>query len=124
MENEAQVREVVENWARAIREHDLEGVFANHSKDVVMFDVPPPLQLKGMAAYKSSWELFFQYQQKGLFNLNELTITAGGDVAFCHSIATCGTGPEDSFEVRLTVGLKKIDGQWTITHEHHSAPAE
>jgi ketosteroid isomerase-like protein len=27
-------------------------------------------------------------------------------------------------DFRLTVGLRKIDGQWTITHEHHSVPAE
>jgi ketosteroid isomerase-like protein len=24
---------------------------------------------------------------------------------------------------RLTIGLRKIDGRWTITHEHHSVPA-
>jgi ketosteroid isomerase-like protein len=23
----------------------------------------------------------------------------------------------------LTVGLRKIDGRWQITHEHHSVPA-
>jgi len=23
----------------------------------------------------------------------------------------------------LMIGLRKIDGQWTITHEHHSTPA-
>ncbi|MBN9386658.1 MAG: SgcJ/EcaC family oxidoreductase [Chloroflexi bacterium] len=124
MEDKTQIRELVENWARAIREQDLESVFANHAGNVVMFDVPPPLQLKGMAAYKASWEPFFEAQQKGLFNLGELTITAGEDVAFCHSIVTCGTGPENSFEVRLTIGLKKIDGQWLITHEHHSVPAQ
>jgi SnoaL-like domain len=24
----------------------------------------------------------------------------------------------------MTVGLRKIDGHWTITHEHHSVPTE
>ena len=27
-------------------------------------------------------------------------------------------------DFRLTVGLRKIDGQWIVTHEHHSIPAE
>ncbi|TAK61516.1 nuclear transport factor 2 family protein [Methylobacter sp.] len=24
---------------------------------------------------------------------------------------------------RLTIGLRKIDGQWSVVHEHHSIPA-
>jgi ketosteroid isomerase-like protein len=27
-------------------------------------------------------------------------------------------------DFRLTVGLRKIDCQWTIVHEHHSVPSE
>ena len=26
-------------------------------------------------------------------------------------------------EFRLTMGLRKIGGQWTVMHEHHSIPA-
>jgi ketosteroid isomerase-like protein len=26
-------------------------------------------------------------------------------------------------QFRLTMGLRKIDGQWRIMHEHHSLPA-
>ena len=25
--------------------------------------------------------------------------------------------------VRFTIGLRKIRGQWTVMHEHHSIPA-
>jgi hypothetical protein len=25
-------------------------------------------------------------------------------------------------ELRLTVGLRKIDGEWIVLHEHHSVP--
>lgn len=123
MHNEAQIRVLVENWARAIEEQDYAGVLANHAGNIVMFDVPFPIQLKGIEAYKESWGPFFAAQQKGLFKLNELEITAGEDVAFCHSIVTCGIELENSFEVRLTIGLEKIDGSWMITHEHHSVPA-
>jgi ketosteroid isomerase-like protein len=27
------------------------------------------------------------------------------------------------FQFRLTMGLRKGDGQWRIAHEHHSIPA-
>lgn len=122
MDNEAAVREVVEGWAQAIRNADMNGVLANHSDDVVMFDVPPQLQAKGLPAYRETWDVFFQYQREGgAFDLGELKIYAGDDVAFCHSIVTCGTAdPESQFPVRLTVGLRKIDGKWLIVHEHHS----
>jgi SnoaL-like domain len=42
---------------------------------------------------------------------------AGG---VCSCIAQ---GERQELEFRLTIALKKIDGQWTIMHEHHSVPA-
>jgi ketosteroid isomerase-like protein len=30
---------------------------------------------------------------------------------------------QNGLDFRLTVGLRKIDGRWVITHEHHSVPA-
>jgi uncharacterized protein (TIGR02246 family) len=122
--NEADVRAVVEAWARAIRNEDMAGVLARHADAIVMFDVPAPLQNRGLDAYRQAWELFFAAQGKGAFNLGELVIVAGDDVAFCHSIVTCGgLEPASQFPVRLTLGLRKIDGAWTVTHEHHSVPA-
>jgi ketosteroid isomerase-like protein len=55
--------------------------------------------------------------------------TAGEDVAFVVAIIRCGSGtssgpPEQGgFPFRLTIGLRNIDGNWLITHEHHSVPA-
>ena len=123
--DEALVRALLEAWARAVREADMEGVLAHHADDIVMFDVPPPAQLKGIDAYRESWERFFAYQSKdGAFDLGALAIAAGNDVAFAHAILTCGSAdPAGQFPVRLTVGLRKVDGDWLVTHEHHSVPA-
>ena len=45
-------------------------------------------------------------------------------MAFCHSIVTCGTKAKDGqFEVHRTIGLRKVNGDWIVTHEHHSVPA-
>jgi ketosteroid isomerase-like protein len=57
--NENQIRELVENWAAAVRARDMEGALAHHANDIVMFDVPLPLQFRGMAEYRKTWELFF-----------------------------------------------------------------
>ena len=61
----------------------------------------------------------------GAFDLGELTIHAGDDVAFCHSIVTVGTAePASRYTVRLTVGLRKVAGEWIVVHEHHSGIGE
>ncbi|TMQ58128.1 MAG: hypothetical protein E6K76_08620 [Candidatus Eisenbacteria bacterium] len=55
-----------------------------------------------------------------------MDITAGDDVAFVAALMQCsGTqkGGKRIAQFRVTMGLCKIDGQWTVTHEHHSIPA-
>jgi ketosteroid isomerase-like protein len=80
--NETQIRKLVENWAKAVRDGDMQGVLAHHADDIVTFDVPPPLQSKGMAEYKKTWDLFFQYSPggEGSFDLVELKINAAGNL--------------------------------------------
>jgi uncharacterized protein (TIGR02246 family) len=121
MTNENQIRGLLEAWAQAVRNLDMAGILANHTDDVVMFDVPVPLQSRGMDAYRKTWELFFQYSSGGpdTFNLVELEVTAGDTTAFAHGILGIG----DS-RLRLTVGLRKQEGKWLIAHEHHSYAQE
>jgi ketosteroid isomerase-like protein len=128
---ENRIRALIEAWADAVRRHDLPGILAHHEQNLVMFDVPPPLQSKGMDEYKKTWDLFFKYHQPSqAFDIEELEITAGEDVAFAFAIMRCGSatfsGPpgKGGFLFRLTIGLRKVDGEWRITHEHHSIPAD
>jgi len=57
--DEAQIRDLVEGWAGAVRSKNIDGILANHSPEILMFDVPPPAQSKGMEAYKKTWDVFF-----------------------------------------------------------------
>ncbi|BBY52050.1 hypothetical protein MARA_55180 [Mycolicibacterium arabiense] len=129
MSAEAEVRAVVTGWVDAVARRDLDGVVAHHTEDVVMFDVPPPYGgIRGIADYRDCWGPFFEWQAtgNGTFELVELTVTAGSDVAFAYGLLRCGT-PED-FErnpdnrLRVTMGLRRVDGEWLIAHEHHSFP--
>jgi uncharacterized protein (TIGR02246 family) len=122
------IRNLVEKWAKAVRRKDLTGILANHSPDMLMFDVPPPLQSKGIRAYQKTWDLFFSWaQDSGVFDISEMDITAGHDVAFVTALMRCaGTeanGKRSELEFRLTIGLRKIGGRWIVMHEHHSIPA-
>ncbi|HEY2921339.1 MAG TPA: nuclear transport factor 2 family protein [Candidatus Binatia bacterium] len=128
MTDEGAIRELVENWARAVRIKDLDGILANHSPEILMFDVPPPIQSKGIEAYRKTWDLFFSWSQDSrIFDISEMNITAGNDVAFVTALMRCaGTeanGDKIELTFRLTIGLGKIDGQWIVMHEHHSIPA-
>ena len=126
--DEAAIRELIVNWAKAVRTQEPQGILANHSPEILMFDVPPPLQSKGIDAYKKTWDLFFSWARDfGVFDIDEMTITAGDDVAFATAIMHCAGAEENrdriDLEFRLTVGLRKIGGQWIVMHEHHSIPA-
>jgi uncharacterized protein (TIGR02246 family) len=126
--DEAAIRELVESWARAVRAKNLDGILANHSTDMLMFDVPPPIQSKGIQAYKKTWDLFFSWSDDPVvFDIKHMDITAGTDVAFVAALMRCaGTeknGERIDLEFRLTIGLRKIGDQWMILHEHHSIPA-
>jgi uncharacterized protein (TIGR02246 family) len=129
MTDEAAIRELIERWAQAVHAGDLTTVLADHAADIVMFDVPPPHDgLRGIDAYRESWPPFFEWQRQGaLFEIVELDVTAGTDVAFAFALLKCAK-PEDlerepDNRLRLTIGLRKIDGRWTVTHEHHSFPS-
>ena len=126
--NEFQIRQLVGNWARAVRERNIEGILAHHSTDIVMYDVPKPFQSVGIDAYRKTWNLFFEFTKPGVFDIQELHIVAGDDAAFCFAAMKCADKSDSvdyvELDFRLTIGLKKINDQWTIVHEHHSVPAE
>jgi uncharacterized protein (TIGR02246 family) len=123
-----QIRTLIEKWAKAVHIGDMEGVLADHSADIVMFDVPPPEEgVRGIDAYRETWPGFFEWQRRGaVFEIVSLDVTAGEDVAYGYALLRCGTPDELASDpdnrLRLTVGLRKEDGRWVVTHEHHSFP--
>ncbi len=46
--DETAIRNQIEAWAKAVRDRDMPGILRHHAPDMVMFDVPPPLQLRGI----------------------------------------------------------------------------
>jgi uncharacterized protein (TIGR02246 family) len=129
MTDDAAIRDLITRWADAVHTEDLDTVLADHDPDIVMFDVPPPYDgVRGMQAYRDTWPPFFEWQRQGaLFEIVELNVTAGDDVAFAHALLRCGMPAEleanPDNRLRLTIGLLKRDGRWVVTHEHHSFPS-
>jgi len=128
-DDETQIRALIERWAEAVHAGDLDVVLADHAADIVMFDVPPPSDgVRGIDAYRETWPPFFEWQRRGAtFEIVSLEVSAGDDVAFAYGLLRCGTveelerDPEN--RLRLSLGLRKENGRWLVSHEHHSFPS-
>ena len=127
-DDDEQIRALIGRGATAVHDGDMDAVLADHAADIVMFDVPPPDDgVRGIDAYREVWPPFFSWQAQGAgFDITSLDVTAGQDVAFAHALLRCGT-PEElaenpDYRLRLTIGLRKVDGRWVVAHEHHSFP--
>lgn len=119
--DETRIRELIESWASAISSGNREAILAHHSKEVLMFDFPATV--RGIGDYDRTWDFFFKDPKgKIRFIPRELEVTAGDDTAFASCLIHCEGTSAGDVELRLTTGLKKIDGEWVITHEHHSVP--
>ena len=127
-DNEDQIRNLIHRWAAAVHAGDLDTVLEDHAGDIVMFDVPPPeVGVRGLEAYRETWPPFFEWQRSGaVFEITELDVTAGNDVAFAWALLRCGLEGElqrdPTNRLRLTIGLQRQGDRWVVTHEHHSFP--
>ena len=110
---------LIRRWEAAVQRQDMAAVLAQHAPDILMFDVPEPIQSRGLAAYQETWELFFANSKPGSasFRLHELEVIVDGSLAVAHALMDA---TDD--KCRLTSVLRKMDGEWMFVHEHHSSP--
>jgi ketosteroid isomerase-like protein len=125
--DEAQIQQLIDGWAKAIHEKDINGVMSNYAPEVVAFDIVPPLRYVGADAYRKPWEEWFPTWQGPIgLEMRDLSITAGDDVAFSYSLNRISgkrtNGEETDVWVRWTACFRKINGKWLITHEQVSVP--
>jgi uncharacterized protein (TIGR02246 family) len=129
MSDETAIRDLITRWADAVHTADLDTVLADHDSNIVMFDVPPPYDgIRGIDVYRDTWPPFFEWQRQGaVFEIVELDVTVSDEVAFAWALLRCGMPAEleanPDNRLRLTIGLRKYDGRWVVTHEHHSFPS-
>ena len=127
--SESEVRAVLEEWAAATRQSRMNDILKNHASDLMIFDVLPPMKYESAESYRRSWDGWQpDVRGEGVFNLEGLTIVAGVDLSFAHAFIRCGGTLADgrTFEdlVRATFCLKKVNGAWTVQHQHVSKPCQ
>jgi len=124
---EAEIRALMGARVEAVRAKDLDGLLSHHAPDVRSFDVVNPLQHIGSDAIRARAAAWLSSFRGPIgFEIRDLGIAAGDDMAFCHSLNRVGGTTTDGRKIdmwwRATVCFRKIDGKWMVTHEHSSVP--
>lgn len=127
--NEAAIRELIDGFVEAVRAKDINGVMSVYAPDLVAFDVVPPLQYVGAEAFRKVWqEVFETFQGPIPYEVRDLSITAGDDVAFSHSLnrnsGTMKNGQKTDLWLRWTACYRKTNGKWRIAHLQISVPVD
>ncbi|CAJ0730262.1 MULTISPECIES: YybH family protein [Ralstonia] len=127
VDDASQLRSLIEAWAEAVRAKDIDAVMRHYAPDVVVFDVMPPLVVKGAEAYRRNWLGWFDaLDGQADFHFVELHLEVSGDLAYCFSVnrlrARYRDGAKHDAQTRATVCFRKIDGRWLVVHEHASVP--
>jgi ketosteroid isomerase-like protein len=122
-----EIHRLMDDRVKAVRSKNIDALASSHAADVLAFDVVNPLQSIGPDATRKRLEEWFSSFRGPIgFDIGELTIAAGEDVAFCHGLShvngTKADGGEIDMWYRTTVCFRKLDGRWIITHEHNSVP--
>ena len=126
--NEAQIRQLLDDRVKAVRAKDVTAVMTAYARRGGVRSRAAP-GVPGAAANRRSLEEWFPTFRGPLgYEIRDLAITAGDEVAFCHSLNRISGARTDGTEtdvwVRATVCFRWIGGRWAITHEHVSVPFE
>jgi len=127
----AEIRALEDRFVAAFKAKDVDAIMKVYAPDqtLVVFDVVPPRQYVGAAAYRKDWQTFLGSLDGPItMELTDLDVVADRNLAYSHSIQhVAGTdkhGKKLNLTVRVTDVYKKAHGRWQIIHEHVSVPVD
>lgn len=126
----AAIRRVLDARLAALRTKDAQRFVSHYAPDAVTFDLAPPLVNAGgdvhNVAELDAW--FATWNGPVLQDISDFAVTVAPEagIAYGHGLVNLrgekiGEGAVDMW-FRSTWCLDRIDGEWTITHEHNSTP--
>jgi ketosteroid isomerase-like protein len=125
--DEALVRELLAGYAADMRAGDADALVARYASGAVSFSLAPPLVSGDVGDADALRAWFATFDGPVDYEIRDLRVTVGGDVAFCHSVnrmSATPRGASESFDLwfRSTVCAARVDGVWQVAHEHTSVP--
>lgn len=127
----ADIKTLEERLTTAFRAKDVNAIMQLCVPDdsLHIFDLQPPREVKGRAAYRKDWEDAFNSVSGPIeVETSDMDVTSGVDIAYVHYmnhvVVTTKDGKKAHFTVRVTDCLKKLNGVWLIAHSHVSVPVD
>lgn len=125
--DEAEIRQLVEDWNTALAARDLDGIVARYTDTSVLYDLCAGGKIVGKAAMRALWEKCLPYfPERFASHHTDMSVHVAGDAAFLHALHYFTSEPEGHpcthSTHRVTAGYVRIGGQWFIQHEHVSLP--
>jgi len=127
--DDAQIRGLEARFAKAVAAKDIDAVMKAYSPRVFVFDVIPPRQYVGAAAYREDWKGFMAgFAGPIKMQITDLVVSTDGMVGYGHSIQRASgvdaKGKTVDLTVRVTDVYRKQAGAWSIVQEHVSVPVD
>ncbi|CAM4168316.1 nuclear transport factor 2 family protein [Kibdelosporangium persicum] len=126
-QDEARIRQLAGGYQAAMTAGDAEAIVGQYSPGIVKYDLAPPLRNTAPRDAQALRTWFATFDGPVDYEIRDLEVIAGADVAYTHSmhrLSAVPLGSPERFDLwfRVTVCLRKIDGDWRVTHEHSSTP--
>jgi ketosteroid isomerase-like protein len=126
--DEAKIHELLDAYTAAIRARDAAATVACYSRDVVAYDLAPPLSIDAAVerdpSHVQQWFDTWQSPIESTARDVEIEIGDGIAYAFClrHMTGTKKGGQSVDLWFRATACFRREGGKWKITHVHNSVP--
>ncbi|WP_394171907.1 YybH family protein [Guptibacillus hwajinpoensis] len=128
------VQDVLENYKSAVYEQDAEKFLSTYAADVHIYDCWGKWECRGIWSWRQNVIEWFNglSEERDVLKVDfdDLTIEENTNVAFAHCAVTFVAyreQPEEKLREmtnRFTLGLRKVNESWLITHEHSSLPID
>ena len=127
--DEAAIRALEARFAAGVNAKSVDAIMKVYTPDVFVYDVVPPRQYAGAAAYRKDWEAFMGgFKGPVKFDVADLAVEIVGTVAWSHSIQHAvgvdPAGQPNDVTVRVTDVYRKTAAGWRIVQEHVSVPVD
>ena len=119
------IADMIKSWTRAIAAKDAQAVGVFFAKDVVEFDLAPPLKTVGFDG--KTLEAWFKTWDGPLgYDITDQSINLSDTLAVMHGLSHLTgkkvEGDQVNLWSRTTVCFRKEGGAWTVFHVHNSVP--
>jgi len=125
---DAQITDLLDAYAAAIRAKDARATVAFYTRDAIAYDLAPPLAIESGTVrdpkYIQQW--FDTWKGPIESEAHDLRIVAGEDIAYAftlrHMTGTKTDGTDVDLWFRATACFRRDGGAWKIAHVHNSVP--